>query len=135
MSEITFRYANMDRSEALEQYTYEHMQNLLRRLDGRHKGPKDVEVRFEVSNRDSQGQIKECEVMITYRYPGLSEPIYVKKSGMDIKYILVDAIHTTETVVQKETDKFEGGRHNIGKSKRTIDDIQNEQATGFSENE
>lgn len=129
MSEINFRYVNLDRSEALEQYTYEHMQNLLRRLDGRHGGAKDIEVRFSLENRGTQGQIKDCEVMISYRYPGLSEAIHVKKHGTDIKLVLIEAIHATEVVIHKATEKFEGGRHHIGKSKKSVRDFKRAEST------
>lgn len=125
MADLKIRFVNMDRSEALEEYTREHIGALLRRLDGRPGSNKYIEVRYCIDAKGSEGQIRDTEVMISYKYPGISEAIHVRKHAPDPHHALIEAIHATERVVQKATEKIESGRHTVGKSNQSIDELKN----------
>lgn len=125
MADVKIRFVNMDKSEALEQYTREHIQSLTHRLDGRHGTHKSIEVRFCLDAKDSRGHIRDTEAMISYHYPGIAETFHVRKHDPDPHRALIEAIHALEVVVQKATDKMRNGRHNIGKSKRSVDELKN----------
>lgn len=125
MAEVKIRFVNMDRSLALEDYTREHIQSLTHRLDGRHGSHKMIEVRFSLDAKDSRGRIRDTEAMISYHYPGISETFHVRKHDPDPHRALIEAIHALEVVVQKATDKMRNGRHYIGKSKHSVQDLKN----------
>lgn len=110
MANIKIRFVNFDRSEALETYTEEHMHNLVTRIDRRPGETKSIEVQFRLDNKAVFGTVKDSEVMISYKYPGLKNIFHVKKHGKDLRKALIEAIHAMETLIQKATEKSEGGR-------------------------
>ena len=120
MAQLKIRFVNFDRSVALENYTRKHLNDLLRRLDRRPGGPKSIEVQFKLDAKAPLGSLKNSEVMIRYRYPGVKNTLHVKKTGIDLRKVLVAAIRATETVIQRASEKSEGGRKTIGKSKRFV---------------
>lgn len=120
MAKIKIRFVNFDRSLALEDYTEKHIANLVRRLDRRPGETKSIEVQFKLDARAPLGTIKNSEVMISYRYPGVKNILHIKKNGTDLRKVLIEAIHATETVIQRASEKSEGGRRTLGKTKKSI---------------
>ncbi len=120
MAQLKIRFVNFDRSEALEAYTKKHLGSLSRRLDRRPGGPKSIEVQFKLDAKAPLGSLKNSEVMISYRYPGVKNILHVKKNGTDLRQVLIEAIRTTETVIQKASEKSESGRRNLGRTKKSV---------------
>lgn len=126
MAQLKIRFVNFDRSEALETYTRKHIESLMRRLDRRPGETKSIEVQFKLDAKAPLGTLKNSEVMISYRYPGVKKILHVKKTGADLRKVLSEAIHAAETVIQRTSEKSESGRRTMGKSKRFIRDLRNE---------
>lgn len=124
MAQLKIRFVNFERSEALETYTQKHVGNLMRRLDRRPGKTKSIEVQFRLDARAPLGRLKNSEVMISYRYPGVNKILHVKKTGTDLRKVLNEAIHAAETLIQRISEKSEGGRRTMGKSKRLIEDLR-----------
>lgn len=124
MSKLNIRFVNFHRSEALEVYTTKHIRNLLLRIDRRPGETKSIEVQFKLDAKAPFGSIKNSEVMISYRYPGIKKILHVKKQGLDLRKVLIEAIKTTETLIQRASEKSEGGRRTLGKSKRKVRDFR-----------
>ncbi|MBK9324325.1 MAG: HPF/RaiA family ribosome-associated protein [Bdellovibrionaceae bacterium] len=120
MAQLKIRFVNFERSIALEEYTQKHIEGLMRRLDRRPGQTKSIEVQFRLDARAPLGTLKNSEVMISYRYPGVKKILHVKKTGADLRKVLNDAIHAAETVIQRESEKSEGGRRTLGKSKHLV---------------
>ncbi|OFZ31392.1 MAG: hypothetical protein A2622_02060 [Bdellovibrionales bacterium RIFCSPHIGHO2_01_FULL_40_29] len=124
MAQVKIRFVNFDRSTALETYTEKHVENLLRRIETRHGDSKSIEVQFRLDNRASLGTIKNSEVMISYRYPGIKKILHIKKQGSDLRKVLVEAIRATEGMIQRASEKSEGGRRKLGKSKHSVRELR-----------
>lgn len=120
MSDVKIRFVNCEKSLALESYTRKHVSGLLRRLDRRHGKSKSLEVQFKLDAKAPLGILKNSEVMISYRYPGIQKILHVKKMGVDLRIVLIEAIHAIQSMIQKESEKSEGGRRTLGKSKKTV---------------
>lgn len=120
MAQLKIRFVNFDRSVALEAYTRKHIESLMRRLDRRPGKTKSIEIQFKLDAKAPLGTIKNSEVMISYRYPGVKKILHVKKMGTDLRKVLNEAIHAAETVIQRTSEKSESGRRTIGKSKRFV---------------
>lgn len=127
MAQLKIRFVNFDRSAALETYTRKHIESLMRRLDRRPGETKSIEVQFKLDAKAPLGTLKNSEVMISYRYPGVKNILHVKRQGIDLRRVLMEAIKTTEVLIQRATEKSEGGRRTLGKSKRRVRDIRQEQ--------
>lgn len=125
MVDLKIRFVNMDRSLALEEYTREHIQALLRRLDGRPGNSKYIEVRYCIDARGAAGNTRDTECMITYKYPDLHDSIHVRKHAEDPHHALIEAIHATECVIQKATVKMQGGRRTVGKTNHSVESLKN----------
>lgn len=124
MAQLKIRFVNFDRSEALEDYTRKHVESLMRRLDRRPGKTKSIEVQFKLDAKAPLGSLKNSEVMISYRYPGVKKILHVKKTGMDLRIVLNEAIHAAETVIRRTSEKSESGRRTVGKSKRFVRDLK-----------
>ncbi len=124
MDLITIRFVNFQRSEALEDYTYKHVRSLLRRLQRRPGEAKSIDVQFKLDARAPMGSLKNSEVLVHYRYPGIRKALYIKKNGTDLRSVLLDAIEALEAVVQRSTEKAESGRRNMGKTKRKVRELK-----------
>lgn len=120
MAQLTIRFVNFERSTALEAYTRKHIEGLMRRLDRRAGAAKSIDVQFKLDAKAPLGSLKNSEVFISYRYPGLKSVIRVKKNGVDLRQVLIEAIDSTEKVVRRNTEKSEAGRRTLGKTKRTV---------------
>lgn len=131
MTKIKIRFVNFDRSLALEDYTEKHIANLVRRLDRRPGETKSIEVQFKLDARAPLGTVKNSEVMISYKYPGVKNILHVKKNGTDLRKVLIEAIHATETVIQRATEKTEGGRRTLGRTKRSVRRLKEENTLGL----
>jgi hypothetical protein len=127
-SKLNIRFVIFHRSEALEVYTTKHIRNLLLRIDRRSGETKSIEVQFKLDAKAPLGTLKNSEVMISYRYPGVKKILHVKRQGIDLRRVIMEAIKTTEVLIQRATEKSEGGRRTLGKSKRRVRDIRQEQA-------
>lgn len=123
MTQVQIRFVNFDRSEALEFYTEEHMKGLLKRIERRPGESKSVEVQFKQEAKAPLGSLKDCEVMISYRYPGIKKILHIKKHGADIKKVLIEAIRATESAIRRSTEKSESGRKTLGKSKLKVREL------------
>jgi hypothetical protein len=128
MAQLKIRFVNFQKSDALEVYTKKHIENLMRRLDRRPGASKSIEVQFRLDAKAPLGSIKNSEVMISYRYPGIKNIFHIKKNGTDLRKVLVEAILATEKTIRRESEKAEGGRRTLGKSKRTIRELRRAQA-------
>lgn len=117
---IEIRFVNFDRSEALEAFVTKHLGALIRRYEKRASGPHKLEVHFKLDAKAALGKIKNSEVIISYKYPGTAKELVVKKQGADLRKVLQEASKSLNTAVQKLTEKNEGGRRTLGKSKRHI---------------
>ncbi len=124
MAQIKIRFVNFDRSEALEEYTQKHMEGLSRRLDRRPGKTKSIEVQFKLDAKAPLGSLKNSEVMISYRYPGVKQILHVKKTGTDLRKVLIEAIKATETVIRRTSEKSETGRRTLGHSKRNVRNLK-----------
>ncbi len=124
MAQLTIRFVNFERSTALETYTRKHIEGLMRRLDRRNGQAKSIDVQFKLDAKAPLGSLKNSEVMVSYKYPGLKKVIHVKKNGIDLRAVLLDAIDATEKVIRRDTEKVESGRRTLGKSKRTVRDMK-----------
>lgn len=124
MSKLNIRFVNFHRSEALEVYTTKHIRNLLLRIDRRPGKTKSIEVQFKLDAKAPFGSVKNSEVMISYRYPGIKKILHVKKQGIDLRKVLIEAIKTTEALIQRASEKSESGRRTFGKSKRKVRDLR-----------
>ena len=124
MAQLKIRFVNFDRSIALENYTQKHIESLLRRLDRRRGESKSIEVQFKLDAKAPLGSLKNSEVMISYRYPGIQNILHVKKMGIDLRKVLNEAIHAAETLIQRKSEKSEGGRRTLGRSKRLVRNIR-----------
>ena len=110
MARIKVRFVNFAHSDALAEYAKKHIESLSRRLERRLAKDPAIEVQFRLDARAPMGTVKNSEVMIHYRYPGLKKEIYVKKYNKDLRRALIEAIHAAETIIQKATEKYESGR-------------------------
>ena len=120
MAKLKIRFVNFDRSPALETYTQKHIASLVRRIDRRPGESKSIEVQFKLDARAPLGTIKNSEVMISYKYPDLKKVLHVKRTGTDLRQVLVEAIRATETAIQKASEKMEHGRRKVGRSQRNV---------------
>ena len=102
---IDIRFVNFDRSEALETYVRKHLGSLLKRFEKSDSGPHTFEVHFKLDAKAPLGQIKNSEVMLSYRYPGLSKPMHIHKKGADLRKAFMQAVHALKDAVQKNTVK------------------------------
>lgn len=116
---IDVKFVNFQRSEALEEYVQKHIHPLIRRLQKKSVGPHHFEVNFKLDARAPFGQVKSSEVVLIYRYPGLTKDFVVKKKGADLRKVLMQAIHSLKDAVQKATEKREGGRRHGQKRNAT----------------
>lgn len=124
MAQLKIRFVNFDRSPALETYTQKQVENLMRRLDRRVGQTKSIEVQFKLDAKAPLGTLKNSEVMISYRYPGMKKILHLKKTGVDLRKVLNEAISATENVIQRATEKSESGRRTLGKTKRLVRDLK-----------
>jgi ribosome-associated translation inhibitor RaiA len=115
---VEIRFVNFDRSEALETYVHKHLGSLLKRFEKREAGPHTFEVHFKLDAKAPLGQIKNNEVILIYRYPGLSKPVHIHKKGADLRKVFMQAVHTLKDSVQKSTEKKEGARRKLRSSRR-----------------
>lgn len=120
MANIKIRFINFDRSEALEIYVEKHLGALLRRYEKSETGPHKLEVHFKLDAKAPLGTLKNSEVIIIYKYPGVQKELVVKKQGIDLRQVLLEATHSLSTVVQKLTEKRESGRRTQGRTKRHV---------------
>lgn len=120
MAEVIIRFVNFDRSEALEEYTTKHIRNLVRRIDRRPGETKSIEIQFKLDARAPLGSVKNSEVMISYRYPGVKKILHTKKQGSDLRKVLIEAIKTTEVMIQRAAGKSEEGRRTRAKVKHQV---------------
>ena len=120
MAQLLIKYVNFERSTALEEYTDKHITGLMRRLDRRGGKSKSIEVQFRLDAKAPFGSLKNSEVMISYKYPGAKKIIHVKKMGIDLRKVLIEAIEATEKVIRRISEKNETGRRTIGKTKRSV---------------
>ena len=120
MANFKIKFINFDKSEALEVYAHKHIGSLERRLDLRAGQNKSIEIHFKIDAKAPYGTVKNNEVMISYKYPGIAKPFIVKKKGTDLRAVLLDAIKTTETVIQRASEKKESGRNMLGKNKKSV---------------
>lgn len=120
MSQIKIRFVNFDRSSALETFTLKALKGLDRRLDRRPGESKSIEVQFKLDARAPLGLIKNSEVMISYRYPGIKKVIQVKRQGVDLRKALHEAVLRIESQVRRLTEKTESSRRTWGKTKRHV---------------
>lgn len=124
MANLKIRFINFARSEALEEYTEKHIHSLLNRLERREGTMKSIEVQFKMDARAPFGQVKNSEVMIAYRYPGIKEILHIKKQGADLRKVLVEAIHAAETLIQKKTERRESNRRKTVKREIRLEQEQ-----------
>lgn len=123
MANLKIRFINFDKSPALETYAEKHVESLVRRLDSRPGQSKSIEVHFKLDAKAPYGTVKNNEVMISYKYPGITKIFHVKKKGIDLRVVLMDAIRATETVIRRASEKMEGGRKTLGKTKKSIREL------------
>ncbi|MCS6838297.1 MAG: HPF/RaiA family ribosome-associated protein [Bdellovibrionaceae bacterium] len=117
---VEIRFVNFERNQALEVFTQKHLGALLRRFQKREGGPHRFEVHFKLDAKAPLGKLKNSEVIIMYRYPGLEKDVVVKKQGADLRQVLQKAAHALKDTVQKMTEKKEGGRKTQGRTKKYI---------------
>lgn len=120
MANLKIKFINFDKSAALETYAEKHVGSLVRRLDKRPGQSKSIEIHFKLDAKAPYGTVKNNEVMISYKYPGIAETFHVKKKGNDLRIVLVDAIKATETVIRRASEKMESGRKTLGKIKKSV---------------
>ncbi len=120
MAELKIKFVNFHRSPALEAYTEKHIGSLMRRIDRRPGERKYIEVSFKLDARAPLGSVKNSEVVVEYRYPGIKKNLRVKKNGTDLRRVLIEAIEATEKVIRRESEKSEAGRRTLGHSKRQV---------------
>lgn len=120
MANLKIRFINFEKSLALETYTEKHIGSLTRRLNFRPGLNKSIEINFKLDAKAPYGTVKNNEVMISYKYPGIAETFHVKKKGNDLRVVLLDAIKATETVIRRASEKMESGRRTLGKTKKSV---------------
>ncbi|GEM_PF-2842157 len=120
MENMIIRFVNFDRSESLEVFTEKHLGGLLRRYEKQDSGPHHIEVHFKLDAKAALGKIKNSEVILMYRYPGVRKEVVVKKQGVDLREVLQEAIESLNNLVQKMTEKTESGRRKQGKNKKSV---------------
>lgn len=120
MASFKMQFINFEKSLALETYTEKHIGSLIRRLDSRPGQNKSIEVHFKLDAKAPYGTVKNNEVMIFYKYPGIANVFHIKKKGNDLRVVLLDAIKATETVIRRASEKMEGGRKTLGKTKKSV---------------
>lgn len=124
MSLYKIRFVNFERSPALETFTEKSIAGILHRLEQRPGNNKSVEIQFRLDAKAPLGSIKNNEVKISYKYPGIKKVFHVKKTGSDLREVLKDAIHATETLIRRATEKSESGRRTLGKSKKHVKSLR-----------
>ena len=120
MADLKIKFINFDKSPALETYTAKHIGSLVRRLNARPGQSKSIEIHFKLDAKAPYGTVKNNEVMIAYKYPGIANAFHVKKKGNDLRVVLLDAIKATETVIRRASEKMESGRDKLGKNKKSV---------------
>lgn len=116
---ITYHYVNFHQSNALEAFAARHLKSLLKRMVKRSGEPKNIDVQFKLDAKAPLGTVKNSEIKIEYHYRGIAKPFIVKKTGSDLRDVLLECIHALESQVRRATEKLEGSKKTLGRSKGT----------------
>lgn len=123
MANLDFKFVNVEKSAALEEYAREHIRNLMRRLDRAQGDTKFIEVLFRSESKKAEGTLNSVEVQITYKHPGIRQAFHVKKHGSDLRSVLDEVITALENSVERAVAKKVGSRRKKTKSSIAAQEI------------